>query len=247
MDAVKKTLCIVICVYNNGNTLLDIVRRCLLQNCAKVLIVDDGSTDCNVKTLLYALPVTILHHEKNLGKGEALKSAINYLSAMPQIQWMLTLDADGQHFPEDVTSFLSAIRQTKERSVIFTGVRDLHSSKNIPSRSILGRKLSNSCIEWETGRKWKDTQSGFRCYPVAFIKDISCFSGRYDFETELLVRCAWKGASFLEIPIQVEYFTKETRVSHFHVWKDNFRIALLHLKLLREHFFRHPEKGKDQN
>ena len=100
---------IVIAVYNNAATLRDVVERAAAQPCSGVVVVDDGCTDCNVAESLNGLPVVILRHEKNLGKGEALKTAVKYLADRKDCRWMITLDADGQHAPEDIPLFLDAL------------------------------------------------------------------------------------------------------------------------------------------
>lgn len=232
---------IVICVYNNASTLRNVVERCLGTTlCSMLLVVDDGSTEHNTEELLKTLPLTLLTHKTNRGKGAALQTALQYLACNhPQIKWMLTLDADGQHFPEDITKFFDAIENTEEENTLFIGTRNFTSGRGeIPTKSVLGRFLSNFCIKAETGKKIMDTQSGFRCYPVEHIKNLPCKSPRYAWETEILVRALWQNTRIIHIPVQVEYFTKETRISHFKVWKDNLQIAALHCRLLLEAFLK---------
>ncbi|MBO5760909.1 MAG: glycosyltransferase family 2 protein [Lentisphaeria bacterium] len=235
MVDIEKNTAIAICVYNNFSTIRLVAEKCLALTSCDVVIVDDGSTDGNVKELLKDLPRTrILVHKKNLGKGAALQTALHFLSAHhPEKKWMLTLDADGQHFPEDIPNFLSALKKTQEENILFIGTRDFSSGKGeIPAKSILGKTLSDFCIRLETKQKITDSQSGFRCYPVYPLRKIACKSSRYAWETEILVRALWQGIKVIHIPVQVEYFTKETRVTHFKVWKDNLRIIALHLGFL---------------
>lgn len=215
-------------------SLKNIVQRTLAQKCAVTVVVDDGCTDCSIKTLLTGLPVTLLTHPYNRGKGASLQTAVEYLvHSLPHIKWMITLDADGQHFPEDVPLFLSVIKEKDREKAFFIGARDFCREKNIPSFSVAGRFLSNFFIQLETAQKLADTQSGFRCYPLALLHTLKkCSSSGYGWETESLVYAAWAGAEIFHLPIKVEYFTRKTRVSHFKFFKDNFYIFLLHLKLL---------------
>ncbi|MBP5182599.1 MAG: glycosyltransferase family 2 protein, partial [Lentisphaeria bacterium] len=222
----EKSACAVICVYDNGKTLRDVVTRTLAQKCAFVLVVDDGSGDCDVKELLSSLPVTVLAHSRNRGKGAALRTAMDHLSAFPEIRWMVTLDADGQHFPEDIPLLLSGVKEKGNEKTFFIGTRDFGNAGNIPERSVTGRNLSNVLVRLETGRKIPDTQCGMRVYPLPFARTVMCSSGRYEWETEILVRAAWAGAEFFPVPVRVEYFTPETRVSHFRVFRDVFRFVL---------------------
>ena len=240
-DLRNKTV-IVICVYNNAATLRDVAERSVLQDCAGVFIVDDGCTDCDVKELLKNLPVTVLRHEKNLGKGAALNTAVKYLSAFENYRWMITLDADGQHAPEDVPLFIQALSTAPGEDRILIGARDFSDTEKIPARSIKGRKISNFWLKLETGFTVTDAQSGFRCYPLHLISRIRCNSCHYDWETEILVRAAWAGLRFEDIPIQVEYFTPATRVSHFDLLRDNLRISLINTRLVGELLIPFPKK-----
>ena len=125
---------------------------------------------------------------------------------------------------------------------ILVGCRDFSDTEKSPARSIKGRKISNFWLKLETGRSLADAQSGFRCYPVHLIKQIKCSTARYDWETEILVRAAWAGLKFVDIPIQVEYFTPETRISHFDIVHDNIRISLINTRLVGELMLPFPKK-----
>lgn len=242
MVELKKKTGLVICVYNNGGTLRDVVERAVKQQCAEVIVVDDGCTDCDVKKLLQDLPVTLLQHPANQGKGRALRTAITYLAAKEELRWMITLDADGQHAPEDVQLFLNALLQSPQEDKILIGARDFSHPEKIPRRSIKGRNISNFWLKLETGRSVADAQSGFRCYPIHLTARLKCCTSRYDWETEILVRAAWAGLKFMDVPIQVEYFTPETRVSHFDLFRDNLRIGLINTRLVGESLIPLPAK-----
>ena len=75
MTEILEKTAVVIPVFNNSATLRDVAERTLRQNCARVIVVDDGCTDCEIRKVLENLQITLLQHEKNLGKGEALKTA----------------------------------------------------------------------------------------------------------------------------------------------------------------------------
>lgn len=239
-EEIRKRCAVVICVYNNGGTVRKIVERSLAQNCALTVVVDDGCTDCSMEKLLSGLEITLLHHSTNLGKGKALETAVRYLAALPpekQVDYMISLDADGQHDPSDIEQFLPLLAGGKEFFV--TGCRSFR--ENVPFRSKLGRKLSNFFVWLETGIKIMDTQSGFRAYPLAVIRCLDCRRAKYDWETEVIVKALQNGALFREVGIKVNYPPEKERISHFHIWKDNYRIAHLHLQLLLERkmpFFR---------
>ena len=240
-ELLEKTA-VVIPVFNNSATLRDVAERTLQQNCARVIVVDDGCTDCDTEQLLAGLELVILHHETNCGKGKALQTALGYLASESGLRWMITLDADGQHAPEDIPNFINVLKESPEEDKILIGVRDFSDLDAIPRRSVSGRKISNFWFKVETGCSIADAQSGFRCYPLHLISRIRCCTAHYDWETEIIVRAAWAGLKFEDIPITVEYFTPETRVSHFDLFKDNLRISLLNTRLVGEALIPFPRK-----
>ncbi len=214
-------------VYNNPTTLRAVVHRCLAV-APDVVVVDDGSTTGDAATLLAGLPVTVLRHDRNTGKGAALLTALHHVSAR-QARWMVTIDADGQHNPDDLGQFLPVMRAHPDSIII--GARDF-SVPNVPASSRFGRKFSNFWIQLETGIRVDDSQSGFRAYPVTLINRLPLRGKYYDFEIEVLVRAAWAGLKLRSVPIGVWYAPPAERVSSFDAHRDNRRLALMHARLI---------------
>jgi glycosyltransferase involved in cell wall biosynthesis len=217
----------VIPVYNNSATIKDVVLKSAkyLDN---ILVVDDGSTDCDLCLVLEGCGAKIISHDKNMGKGKALKTALKFLNER-DVDYMITLDGDGQHYPEDLPKFISAICGNNHTLVIGCRAFD---SENIPDSSKFGRKFSNMWVRLETGLKLKDTQSGFRAYPVKYISKIKTLGASYNFEIEVIVKAVWKGLILKDIPIKVYYPKPEERVSSFKPFRDNFRLSLTHAYLV---------------
>ena len=218
----KKIWC-VIPVYNNAMTVHTVVRQCL-RELPDVLVVDDGSTDTDLAAFYASSRVTVLRNETNRGKGAAIRRAAEYLASLGA-DYMITLDADGQHFPEDIRTFLPLI-EANEHAVI-VGCRDFN-TENVPESSRFGRSFANFWMRVETGVPVDDCQSGFRAYPVKYIVQLNCISDRYGYETELLTRSAWAGLDILCVPVRVCYPPQGKRISHFRPWLDNFRLSCLH-------------------
>lgn len=220
----------VIPTYNNAATIRDVVERTLDQPLDGVLIIDDGSTDCKVSELLSQLKgITVLRHERNMGKGRAILSALSYLNDR-NVTYMVTIDGDGQHYPEDVASFVPVIAEDDHSIII--GARDF-SGREIPRSSSFGRKLSNFWIMAETGVKVEDAQSGFRVYPVKYISRLRFLSSHYNFEIEVLVKAAWAGITLKNLPVRVWYpKDPKDRVSSFRPFLDNLRITLINIHLI---------------
>jgi glycosyltransferase involved in cell wall biosynthesis len=223
---IKKIWC-VIPVYNNAGTVIDVVARCLRQM-ENVLIVDDGSTDLNLKEACANLPVTVIRHTCNRGKGTAILTALEFIRTR-DADYMITIDADGQHYPEDIPLFFP-IMEVNDYSLI-VGCRDF-SGDNVPRSSRFGRSFANFWMKLETGIDAGDCQSGFRAYPVKYISQLKFLCSKYNFETEVLVKSAWAGMEIHTLQVRSWYPEPGKRISHFRPWVDNFRISCIHFHLL---------------
>ena len=170
-----------------------------------------------------------VRHKKNSGKGAALLTALNILKERG-VDYMITLDGDGQHFPEDIPAVIRKLEGCSEGALL-VGARDFN-DPNVPESSRFGRAFSNFWMGVESGIGVEDCQSGFRAYPVKYVAQIRCFSHHYNFETEILTRSAWAGLEIVNFPVQSYYPAREERISHFRPFKDNWRISLVHAMLI---------------
>lgn len=229
MGTLTSNIWCVIPVYNNGSTIVDVVRRCRARM-EQVLVVNDGSTDLPLDfyEVLSGMGVRCLTHGRNRGKGAAILTALAFLER-EKADYMITIDADGQHYPEDLPAFLKLLEQPGDLLVV--GCRKFDGN-NVPGSSRFGRALANFWLKIETGVVCHDCQSGFRAYPVAALAKLRFRCSHYDFETEALTRCLWGGLKLCEVPIRVRYWAREERVSHFQPWVDNLRISLIHAHLI---------------
>ena len=151
-------LCIAIPVFDNAKTVADVVTRAR-RECESVLVVDDGSRDGSGERAAEAGAV-VLRHDLNLGKGEALKTAFAWAREQG-FTHVASLDADGQHFPEDFPA-LSAAAEKDPRALVL-GAR---SFADIPGANRFGNRFSNRWVNWAAGLQLADTQCGFRIYPA---------------------------------------------------------------------------------
>jgi len=208
------------------------------KHLSHVLVVDDGSTDVDVEALFADTDIEVLRHFENRGKGAALLSALEYLKERGAT-WMVSVDADGQHNPDDLPTFFPKLG--KEPASIVVGARDF-SGENIPGGSKFGRKFSNFWIKLECGASVSDSQSGFRAYPVGLLSQMKLRGNRYDFEVEVLTKAVWQGLAIKEVPISVHYPPKEERISHFDQWKDNVRLTGRHTLLVSRRLLPWPHR-----
>lgn len=234
---------VVIPIYNHGKTLRNIAERSLATG-YDVLIVDDGSTDDGVNTVR-DLPVSIITHKQNKGKGQAILTAANEAKILGKTH-IITIDSDGQHFPEEIPLFVTAINKSPRAIII--GCRDFN-GENIPNSSKFGRNFSNFWLRVQTGIKISDVQSGFRAYPVEIFPVLKTTERRYAFEVEILVKAAWAGFTLKDQPIRVHYPHPSERISHFKALKDNIQISLLNTRLTARAFLPVPHRqyDKDEN
>lgn len=219
----------VIPVYNNGDTVESIARKCR-KEVPNVIIVDDGSTDINIEEIFTDEDIEVLVHKKNRGKGAAILTGLEYVKA-ENGRFMITLDADGQHYPGDIKNFLPLL-QTERNDFFVVGSRDFDSSF-VPGTSKFGRRFANLWFRIETGKSLDDCQSGFRAYPVEHLSKLNIAGRRYNFETEVLAKLVWGGLEPRTVDIKVRYPEKsENRISHFRTFVDNIRISWTHTKLV---------------
>lgn len=213
--------CVILPTYNNSGTLADVVER-TLKVCPDVIVVNDGSTD-NTQAILCGLDVTVLNHDRNRGKGKALKTGLAY-AAQNGFTHAVTIDSDGQHFPEDIPAMIEASLQHPDDIIV--GCRNL-TTENMPRQNTFANRFSNFWFRLQTARKLEDTQSGFRIYPLDSLHGMGLITSRYEAELELLVFAAWHGVDVQGVPVHVWYAPVGERVSHFRPFWDFFRISVL--------------------
>jgi predicted LPLAT superfamily acyltransferase len=211
--------CVAIPVYNHARTVGEAVRRAL-QHAPTVIVCDDGSTDGSGDEAEKAGAV-VVRHGVNRGKGAALVRLLEEAKARG-FRYAISLDADGQHLPEDIPKLMAAA--AAEPGALIIGARDLVAAGAPPS-SEFGRKFSNFWVWFETAARVDDSQSGFRAYPLPETLELRAHRRRFDFEVEILLHAAWAGLPLRSVPIGVIY--PKDRISHFRAFADNARISLL--------------------
>ena len=216
----RSGLALVIPALNERGTVRDVVSRALRQvQC--IIVVDDGSVDGTAETL-HGLPVVVLRNGRTLGKAASLRRGMR-CALRRNASAVLTLDADGQHAPEDIPRLIAAHRQNAGAIVI--GAR-LHDSASIPRARYLANRFANFWIGWAAGYRLEDSQSGFRLYPASALGAANITVNRsrgFVFESEILIDAARAGVRTVSIPIPALY-GKDGRPSHFRPIRD---IALI--------------------
>jgi len=210
--------CILIPTYNNARTLPQVLNLSLKQG-LPVLVVNDGSTDDTARVLASFPEVETVQLWPNQGKGYALLRGFE-AACSRGFDRAITLDSDLQHDPREVPRFLRAAQENLDALIV--GCRGMKKS-GAPLRSRFGLAMSNLFFTLLSGRRLRDTQSGFRSYPLRLLRRLPLRPSRFEFEFEVLVMAARAGIPFREVPISVRY-EKETYVTHFKPVRDFWRI-----------------------
>lgn len=219
----SRGICVIIPTYNNSGTIRDVVTRCKMQ-CDDIIVVNDGCTD-NTEEILHSIDgITIVSLRSNSGKGTALKEGFRKALSMG-FSYAITLDADGQHYPEDIACLLDA--NIKNPGSLIIGERKDLEKQERSGGSKFANAFSNFWFFVQTWCLLKDTQTGYRLYPLKKLHGLCFLTSRYEAELELLVFAAWHGVKQVSVPVNVYYPPKEERVSHFRPIPDFTRITIL--------------------
>ena len=212
----------VIPAYNEAKHIGNVVRR-TRQELEHVLVVDDGSTDQTAEEAR-AAGAELLIHPQNRGKGESIKAGLRYW-AERGFTWLIILDADGQHRPEEIERMLSAA--DGDGAALFIGnrmndVRSMPLIRRVVNR-YMSRKISRIC-----GQQVPDTQCGFRMLHRELVPEVLSGANRFDYETEMLIVASRKGFRIASVPITTVY---SDEVSSIHPVRDTLRF----FKLMRQY------------
>lgn len=218
-------ICVVVPTYNNGGTVRSVVER-VLRLTPQVVVVVDGSTD-DTRQQLAGMGVEMVDYAVNRGKGHALFAGFRRAISLGY-EYAVTLDSDGQHYPEDIPLLTEALRQWP--GALIVGSRSFD-DPNMPGGNSFANRFSNFWFTVQTGLRLPDTQTGFRLYPLRRLKGVRFITSRYEAELELLVFAAWGGVPVRPVGVRVYYPPRAERVSHFRPVADFLRITVLNTVL----------------
>lgn len=197
-----------------------------------IILVDDGSSVENrhvFTELETTLPqVTLLTHEKNLGKGAALKTAFTYfLKNRTERDGVVTADGDGQHRIEDIIA--CAREMIRGEKAVVLGCRNFDLAE-VPAKSRFGNKITSLVFRLFFGMKLSDTQTGLRAVPTQYVRSLMAAKGtRYEYETNMLLLMGQDHIPYREVKIETVYFDNNN-ASHFRPIRDSIRVYGLVVK-----------------
>ncbi|MBU6256902.1 MAG: glycosyltransferase family 2 protein [Burkholderiales bacterium] len=229
--------------YNTGAQVLATVRAARAAWCPVWVVVDgsDDGSDAALQRLADADPgLRVWVLERNAGKGAAVLHGLERAAAAGYTH-ALTMDADGQHPAALIADFMAASQRRPQAMILGRPVFDA----SAPLLRVRGRRVSNWWTDLETlGAGVADSLYGFRVYPVAELIAVmrrQRWMRRFDFDTEAVVRLAWRGVKPINRDAPVRYLSAaEGGVSHFRYGRDNLLLTWMHIRLMLEFALRLP-------
>jgi glycosyltransferase involved in cell wall biosynthesis len=213
----------VIPAYQEEKHVSEVAKRARTQ-LEHVLVVDDGSTDATAQRAKSA-GVDVVIHPQNRGKGESIKTGLRYWLDRGS-EYVVLLDADGQHLPEEISRFVDAAASVSDAKV-FVGSR-MNDTRRMPFvRRIVNRYMSNK-ISRICGQQIPDSQCGFRMLHRDVIPEVLGGASRFEYETEMLIIASRKGHRVASVPITTVY---SDEVSSINPVRDTLRF----FKLMRRY------------
>jgi len=213
-------LIVLVPCYNAGELILPVIDT-LIEMSAKLIVVDDGSTDGCTRPLMDK-PLTLISLPENRGKGHAMMEGFRKALEDPRVACIAVIDADGQHDPLELPRLYQAFRD--EKADLLVGSREFKRGKT-PRKRRWGNKFTAWLTTALVGQDVPDTQSGYRLHSRHLAEDVlvKVKGGRYDTEMEILVMAARKGYKLTAAPISTIY-KDGTSSSHFSKRRDPFKI-----------------------
>jgi glycosyltransferase involved in cell wall biosynthesis len=216
----------VIPAYNPGLELSRVLTAASAElGAAAVIVVDDGATDGS-GARAQAAGVQLITHPVNRGKGAALRTG--FAAALAQgAEWVFTLDADGQHDPEEMPAFLAAA--ATGGADLWIGDR-MQNTIDMPWLRRLANRSTSSIISALAGQPISDSQSGYRLISARVLRAVDLYFDRFEAESEILVKASRAGFRIGAVPIRTIYGQERSTI---HPVRDTVRFISLVVKLWR--------------
>jgi glycosyltransferase involved in cell wall biosynthesis len=216
---------VLIPAYQAERTVGGVVSRLKeLHPTVAILVVDDGSSDATASRATEA-GAQVHRLATNSGKGTALATGLSLLRDQG-FRFGLCLDADGQHLPEDAANFLTT--EVPARCGAVVGARRLHPD-SMPFPRVCSNRLTTFLLELQARKRLWDSQCGYRMYRLEALSEAKVPTfGRFEWESEALVRIARSGFGIEKVDIATVYGSED---SHIRPWRDSFRFAKLWFRL----------------
>lgn len=194
--------------FNEARTIGAIVRS-LVGAGLSVLVIDDGSTD-NTERQALDNGAMVIRHKTNLGKGVSVRSGLKDILDKMNYEWIVMMDGDGQHHPEDVPALMEATRENDADIVIGNRMGQTH---NMPSVRYLTNKFTSWVLSKMCGQSVPDSQCGFRLMRADALRGLKLESDKYDIESEMIIQAASNGLKISSAPVQTIYGEESSSIN----------------------------------
>lgn len=227
MPATRTNVAALIPAYFEEKQIGEVVRRTCAQ-LDQVLVVDDGSTD-RTEAEARAGGAQIIRHAQNQGKGAAIKTGLRELTGRAAVEYILILDADGQHLPEEIPRFLEEANRSGAEMIVGDRMSD---TRTMPLVRKLTNRSMSAMISGLIGQRVPDTQCGFRMFRRELALGLlDTQSSNFDFETEMLAIAGRRGCQIAAAPISTVYGDEKSKIRPV---RDTIRFFKLMARLRRE-------------
>jgi glycosyltransferase involved in cell wall biosynthesis len=216
---------VVIPAYNAGRHLADVIAgvgRHIPPG--RVIVVDDGSAD-DTAAVARGAKAVVIEHPHNRGKGAALRTGI--LAAGEQgWRFAITLDADGQHSPDQIPDFID--RWVETGADIIVGNR-MAATGDMPALRLWTNRTTSRVVSMLARSRIPDSQNGYRMISTAVFRELPLETTRYDTESEILIRAGRRGATIASVPVETIYGEETSAINP---WVDTVRFFRMVFKAL---------------
>ena len=221
---------LIVPAYKPTEDMIPMLQRFAADENYVAVVVDDGSGP-EFQKLFEQVPegCVLLRHEVNRGKGAALKTAIQHVLAhLPECDFAVTADADGQHCDEDIRRVADSARRHPGALVIGSRAFD----GDVPFKSRAGNAITRQVFAIASGVRLQDTQTGLRAFGRAQMPNLLTIPGdRYEYEINMLLYAAQEGIPIREEIIRTIYIN-DNAASHFNPFRDSLKIYLCIFKFI---------------
>lgn len=198
--------CVIIPAYNEEMTIGPVVREIKAKG-LDCVVIDDGSSD-KTRQVAENEGAYVISHPKNYGKGASLTDGFRY-SLNRNYDYVITMDGDGQHNPDEIDNFLKAAEKGDTQIVL--GNR-MCNPKDMPLIRRLTNRFMSLLISSIVHQKLPDSQCGFRLIKSEVLKVIVCTATKYEIESEVIIRAARAGFKIKSIPIRSIYKGEKSQI-----------------------------------
>ena len=212
------TICALIAAFNEEDTIAAVVAG-VRPYTSEIVVVDDGSANRTAARATDAGAV-VIRHERNLGKGRALRTGLARALAGPSSH-VLFIDGDLQHDPNDVPRLLEAAERTGCDLVI---AERAFTKGQMPTARFYSNRIGSRILSSFIGTEVTDSQSGFRLIRADRLRRLALTATGYEIETEMLIKLTRGGASLARISIPARYHGARSKLRSF---RDTFRTCMM--------------------